>query len=172
MTLTDTAPTDAPSTNGAKRPSLELIRTSGGVELPSTGEWQIHAASFVGVTVDRKHTLRPTVHGARLEIGDSADDPIRLALRTDCSRARVLDLTGTPGADDGYGFVRWTLAGTIEDELYTRPLAGSLRYHGVYRRGGSASAWLSGWVTTRTRGYRRSGLDVEIDLIALPADDA
>lgn len=79
-----------------------------------------------------------------------------------------LQATGAFAGPDGNGLARWDLDGIIEDGSTTiQPISGGLRYHGVYRRGTDAWAWLNGSLTTTTRG-RPSRLDIVFDLITVP----
>ena len=131
------------------------IRRIGDLEIPATGTWSVVRAS--SVTRSSERGLRQIhVYAGRFEIGD---DPSESSLRLDLD-----DSTLVAGAarvsPDRHGMSEWHLEGHAQDVNGHTPLALTLNYHGVFRRGIDVWAWLSGTGTIGTpparRGLRRS----------------
>lgn len=144
-----------------------LIRSVGGVELPTPGWWQMHAHQPVTL---RRRSWRSRASGGTAAGGLTiAGDPYE----------STLDLLVSPagagidaGADDDLLITAslvsaspggwWRFAGTVSGTV-TRPVAVDVRYHGVFRRGDRASAWLTVWAALpRAAGGRRVTLTADL----------
>lgn len=134
--------------------TTELIRQIDGIELPAAGWWPIAPQRMSLRTVGlRRRTMSATVSGG-VTLGDDPDDS-------------MLDLLVSPGdggspdsdlaihaaltsaSRDGV----WHFSGSVEAAA-TAPIAVDVRYHGVYRRGERATAWLAVRATLPGGGSR------------------
>lgn len=134
----------------------DLIRRVDDVELPTPGRWRIGAHHPVALRTSgwRRRTL-DTIASGDVTIADDPQDS-------------TLDLhvvaPGDPGAEDlviHAGLVAasaagaWRFDGTARATV-TVPIAVDVRYHGVYRRGDRAAAWLAVRADVPALGDRRS----------------
>ena len=87
-----------------------------------------------------------------MEVGD---DPATSALCIELDDSILL--ATTPRLAHGRGWSEWHLEGVACTVDGRDPLALTLRYHGVYQRGGDALAWWSGEGTIAAPDDRRGG---------------
>ena len=133
------------------------IRRIDDLEIPAAGTWSVVRASSVARAAGRSGLRQIHVYAGRFEIGD---DPSESSLRLDLD-----DSTLVAGAarvsPDRHGMSEWHLEGHSQDVNGHTPMALTLTYHGVFRRGVDVWAWLSGTGTIGSpggrRGLRRSG---------------
>jgi hypothetical protein len=141
----------------ANRTANLPIRRVDGLEIPINGTWTIVRASSVARSTGRHRNLRQLhVLAGRFEIGDEPSDS---SLRIDLDDSTLIATTARVGPDR-HGMSEWFLEGIVEGSAGHEPLALTLNYHGVFRRGIDVWAWLSGTGTIGTpsarRGLRRS----------------
>ena len=157
-----------------RTPNLPIRRIDD-LEIPTSGTWPVVRASSVTRSSGRR-TARRQIHvlAGRFEIGE---DPRDSSLRIDLDDATLV--AGTTGvAPDQHGMSQWHLEGVAESADGHHPLALTLSYHGVFRRGVETWAWMSGTGTIDTpssrRGRRRStGSDnLTVDLLFTAPDVA
>jgi hypothetical protein len=148
--------------------SMSLIQRCGDAELPATGHWTLHRASFVAISI-RRHQLQLAVCDGSLTV---ADPPDRSTLAITAAQGdREIALTAsTVGLEaDRHGFSRWQLTGIVEDGSTRHTIRLDMAYHGVRRVGDQAWAWFSGRATTpretRRPWSRRAGVVVVVDLL-------
>ncbi len=122
----------------------DLIRTIDDVELPTAGWWGIAAQQPVSLrTVGlRRRTLSGTVSGGVTIASEPRDSTLDLLICPRDGRSPDHDLfihaALTSARADGV----WRFNGSVEGAV-TVPIAVDVRYHGVYRLGDRAAAWLT-----------------------------
>ena len=149
------------------------IRRIDDLEIPTLGTWSVVRASSVTRSSGRR-TARRQVHvlGGRFEI---AADPHDSSLRLDLDDSTLVAGT-TRVAPDEHGMSRWHLEGFAESVDGHHPLALTLSYHGVFRRGVDVWAWLSGVGTIDAPSSRRprwrstGGDELVVDLLFTAPD--
>ena len=139
-----------------RTPNLPIRRVDG-LEIPINGTWPIVRTSSVARSTRQYRNFRQIhVLGGRFEIGDVPADS---SLRIDLDDSTLIATTARVGPDR-HGMSEWHLDGTADGPDGHEPLALTLNYHGVFRRGIHVWAWLSGTGTIGTpaarRGLRRS----------------
>jgi hypothetical protein len=149
-----------------------LIRTIDGIETPSPGQWVI--APSQPVTASRRtrfhrHRHAAHTHGGTLTIGDRPE-AIAFELYVDAMElpvpfsrpSLIVRSTAVETARDG----RWIVSADVNGtDLQVVSL--SLRYHGVFRRGGHAVAWLTLEAQLAAlQGGRRGATGRRLDLTA------
>lgn len=140
------------------------IRQIDDIEIPVSGMWPaVGASRVVRSTGSRSARAVPVVSGW-LEVGD---DPATNALCIELDDSILLATTARV-SHNGHGWSEWHLEGVACTVDRRDPLALTLRYHGVYQRGGDALAWWSGEGTIAApddrrgrRGRRRLAADGE-----------
>lgn len=142
----------------------DLIRHVDDVELPVPGWWPIPARQPVDLRTTgwRRRMLTATVAGGMT----MADRPLEstLDLLVSVSDGTHDDLVLRADLVTAHLAGTWRLAGTVTGAV-TAPVTVDVRYHGVYRHGGRATAWLA--VRARLpRAGRRGGLVLRGDLHA------
>ena len=149
------------------------IRRLDDLEIPSTGPWPVTRASSVATSTGRRDGLRQLhVLAGRLDVGD---DPADSSLRIDLDDSTLI-ATAARVSPDRHGMSEWHFEGIAERADGHEPLALTLSYHGVFRRGIDVWAWLSGTGTIGTRpprrGLRRSrgGEQLVVDLLFTAPD--
>jgi hypothetical protein len=125
-----------------------LIRVIDGVETPAPGQWTIAAnqpvvgsrrslgrrVTGMGRTIDGVVRIDESHLGSAMELSIAVEDlpfPVASTLQY---RANAL----IPTAEG-----MWLLNGDLTAGAITRPLRAIARYHGVFRHGGRAAAWLT-----------------------------
>ncbi len=113
---------------------MELIRTVDGIELPAQGEWAI----LPHRTGSRAARTECRVAGS-LSVGVRAED-VRLLLSIDTMENTTLIDACVARADD---LGNWLFAGTASRDGVRRTVDVPVAYHGVFRRNGHTSVWLT-----------------------------
>ena len=173
-TATDTNTTTqidlpAPATSG---PATRLagaglpIRRLGAIEVPAAGRWPLQTTSYVAHHSKRGNREQLAVCDGWLDLDD---DPAQCWLHIQLAD-RTLDLTATDIHEDSYGLSAWTMTGVADDGTRRLPITMSLRYHGVFRRGGQMWAWFSGTGVidghdAHRRSVRRTAERLHVDLL-------
>ena len=113
---------------------MELIRTIEGIELPAQGDWAI-LPHRTGSRVARTECC---VAGS-LSVGGRPED-IRLRLSID-----TMEDTSTIDArlERADCFGHWRFTGTARRDGVHRTVDLAVTYHGVFRRNGHSSVWLT-----------------------------
>jgi len=128
------------------------IRTVDGVELPTNGTWPLIRASSVARSSGRgRNRQQLHVLAGRLEIGN---DPVDSSLRIDLDQSTLI-AGGAQVDADRHGMSEWRFEGVAETANGHEPLALTLNYHGVFRRGIDVWAWWSGTGTIGLPSGRR-----------------
>jgi hypothetical protein len=147
--------------------SARLIQQHNGAQLPATGHWQLHRASFVGIS-SRRATVRLSTPTGWLSVADPPEhSSLTLEAISDQHWFR-LSVRPLSLAADSSGFSRWRLAGTLDDDLTRHDIELTLPYHGVHRRADTAWAWFTGRGATRPAGRwfrRRADTTIVLDLL-------
>jgi hypothetical protein len=151
------------------------IRRINDLEIPTTGTWPLVRASSVTRSSGRKARRQVHVLAGRFEIGE---DPHDSSLRIDLDDSTLV-AGATAVASDQHGMSQWHLEGVAESVDGHHPLALTLTYHGVFRRGVETWAWMSGTGTIDTpstgRGWRRRSTgsgNLTVDLLFTAPDVA
>ena len=154
-----------------RTPNLPIRRIDN-LEIPTFGTWPVVRASSVTRSSGRRQAPRQIhVLAGQFEIGE---DPHDSSLRLDLDDSTLVAGT-TQVTPDRHGMSQWHLEGSAESVDGHHPLALTLSYHGVFRRGVEAWAWMSGTGTIATpssrRGRRRSAGDrLNVDLLFTAPD--
>jgi hypothetical protein len=137
------------------------IRNIDGLEIPMNGTWPLVRASSVNRSSGRRRNLQQLhVLAGRLEIGD---DPVDSSLRIDLDHSTLI-ANGAHVGPDRHGMSQWQFEGIAETAHGHDPLALTLNYHGLFRRGIDMWAWWSGTGTIGKPSGRRG-------LLRSPAGD-
>ena len=141
------------------------IRTIDGVETPAPGRW----------TIPNQHFAAPSAQGEAgvvrglLVVGDELADTW-LSLTTVAPDATTIIESRLVTADDAG---HWRFVGTARADGAERPVTVEARYHGVFRRNGRTSTWLTIDVTPDGRPWARRKqphiLEVNVNADAPPA---
>jgi hypothetical protein len=129
------------------------IRRLGAIEVPAEGHWPLQTNSYIARNAKRGEREQLHVRGGWL---DMDNDPTRCWLHIQLD-GRALDLTVVEIAEDAYGLSAWQLTGVADGLNRRDPMTLTLRYHGVYRRGGQLYAWFSGSATIEAVGAGSPG---------------
>ena len=164
----------------------QLIRTIGGAEVPAPGSWQIPRGHVTVSYTGRIGVLRRMRAQAPSATGtlDVSEDSAALELTIAASpRAGSIDapgLGGLLGADDApqvelrapalvptpHGI--WRTSGQIRIGRSTQAVPVTVTYHGVYRSGDTAKAWLTVHATAEGNGRRLHGpVELVADVLAV-----
>ena len=155
----------------SRTPNLPIRRTDD-LEIPTTGTWPAVRSSSVARSTGLRDGLRslPVLAG-RFEIGE---DPSQSSLRIDLDGSTWF-ANAVQVSPDRNGMSQWQFAGVAESADRREPIALTLNYHGVFRRGIDVWAWFSGSGTIGTpskrRRLRRSGENrIVVDLLLTAPD--
>lgn len=152
---------------------VSLVRSRNGIEIPAIGAWPIHAASFVGIRDRSGDYTQARVTDGTLHLGgQSVDDGFWVAVEH-AGEPRQLIVGSTRVEATGDGFGRWHMVGSLLGEGVATRITLSLDHRGVYQRGGSSFAWLTGIGrsdATVGRLRRRPELTLTFDLVAQAPD--
>ncbi len=142
------------------------IRTIDGVETPAPGPWTIPNQHFTAPsgTAAEEHVVR-----GLLVVGDELADTW-LSLTAVAPDATTIIKSRLVSADDGG---HWRFVGTARADGAERPVTVEARYHGVFRRNGRTSTWLTIDVAPDGRSWARRRhphlLEVDVNADAPPA---
>jgi hypothetical protein len=151
----------------------DLIRRVDGVELPAPGWWSIAGPQPAGLrTVGfRRRTFAGIVSGGLTLADDPLDSTIDLLVSPSAATGPDSDLAIHATLASAHWDGTWRFRGSVES-VVTAPIDVDVRYHGVFRRGGRATAWL------RVRaglpggnGRPRLALDADVNADGPAADD-
>ena len=129
------------------------IREIDDIEIPVSGMWPAVGTSRVVRSTGSRSARAVPVGSGWLEVGD---DPATGALCIELDDSILLATTARV-SHNGRGWSEWHLEGVACTVDRRDPLALTLRYHGVYERGGDALAWWSGEGTIAAPDDRRGG---------------
>ena len=128
-----------------RRPATTLIRTVDGVEWPLPGQWEIRPGHPLDVRrvrlLHRRRDLVSTYRGELVVADPGLGSTLHLAIGAAPGLRLVgIDVRATITAADELG--SWQFAGTARagDDLFH--VDGVATYHGVFRAGARANAWL------------------------------
>lgn len=142
------------------------IRCLGAMEIPAPGRWPLQTTSYIAHHSKRGNREQLAVRTGWLDLDN---DPAQCWLHIELAD-RVLDLTATDIHEDSDGLSAWQMTGIADDGTDRLPMTMSLRYHGVFRRGGEMWAWFSGTGVIdgrdgSRRSMRRTSQRLHVDLL-------
>ena len=145
-----------------------LVQRLGDAELPTTGRWTLHRASYVGISAGRDRIQPQVSDGSFTITHPPAHSNLAInAVRGDRRIRLIASTVGLHAAADGFSC--WHLVGTVDDGITHHDVELAMMYHGVRRRGSEAWAWYTGRAVTPTATRRlrprRAELTVVLDLL-------
>jgi hypothetical protein len=149
--------------------TANLIRRVDGVELPASEWWAIAAGQPVSLRTTglRRRTMSGTVSGGVTIADDPCDSTIDLHLSTRGGAGTDLAIHAALVSADADGV--WRFAGSVAGTV-TVPIVVDIRYRGVFRRAGRATAWLTVHAgLPRLDGRPRLVLDADVNAELPPA---
>jgi hypothetical protein len=145
-----------------------LVQQHGDAELPGTGQWPLHRASFVGMS-SRRDQVQLSVQDGSLNLTEPPDRSTLAITAARGDRGFRLRASTVGFRADGHGFSRWRLDGVVADGTTRHAIRLDMTYHGVRRSGDRAWAWFTGHaVTAPATGrfwHRQAALVVVLDLL-------